>query len=92
MSKQAFSIAIEASNLTHFNQSGLILVEPNFEPTNGCYVVVSKLNAFSSIKRYIIEDGNHYLQPLLAGLNLFPLTHDFKIVGVIIDYHPDYLT
>lgn len=90
ISKQGFAITLEASNLTHFNQRGLIIVEPTLEPHNGCYVVANKLHAFSSIKRYIIEDGIHYLQPLLEGLSLFPLTPEYNIVGVIIDYHPDY--
>lgn len=85
VSEKAFALEMDNNDIALFPQHARLIVEPEIPPESGDYVLVANLKQkMASLRRFIIEIDNTYLQPLIAGLNAIVLTSEYKILGVII--------
>ena len=87
VSKRAFALIVEERDLEAFPAKSLLIIEPELAPTSGDYVIVAKSQqGVSSIKKYIVETDQIYLKSLVTGLGIVPLTAEYQILGVVIQY------
>ncbi|MBA2651386.1 MAG: helix-turn-helix domain-containing protein [Tatlockia sp.] len=87
VSDRSFSLRVEESDLAFFPENALILVEPEMTPESSDFVIVAKTeHGRACIKKYIIEADQIYLKSLVKGIDIVPLTSEYKILGVIVQY------
>lgn len=87
ISNHGFALQIEDRDLDLFPYGGVIIIDPDEKPFSGDYVLVTKVdNDIVSIRRYIVDIEQIYLKPLVKGLNIVPLTHEYRVIGVIVQY------
>lgn len=85
--KRGFALHMEKEYMDFFPKDSLLIVDPEINPGFGDYVIVNKEEqGIASIRKYICEIDHAYLEPLIKGLDIIPLTNSFKILGVIIQY------
>lgn len=73
-----------------FAQGSLLIVNPNLEPDDRSFVVVSKKSnpAHCSIKKYVIDDDKSYLYPINPKLAIDIYDDNlYNISGVILEVH-----
>ena len=84
---KCFALRVEKRGLNFFPVNCILIVDPKSEPESGDYVIVAKSgHGASSIKKYIIEIDQKYLQSLIDGVGITLLTSEYKIIGVVIQY------
>lgn len=87
VSENGFALQIDNNDLDFFPKDSLLIVEPEQKPKSGDYVAVTKKGQDTAwIRKYICEIDHIYLGPLVKGINITPLTSEFMILGVIIQY------
>lgn len=87
VSDRSFSLMIEDRDLDFFPENGLLIVEPQISPESGDYIIVAKSEQGSAcIKKYIVETDQIYLKSLVKGLGITPLTEEYIILGVVLQY------
>lgn len=64
-----------------------MIVDPIVPPESGNYVIVTKSEqGTASIRKYIVETDQIYLRSLMDKLMIKPLTSEYKVLGVIVQY------
>lgn len=87
VSDKSFSLKVEESDLATFPENALILVDPEMTPESSDFVIVAKSeHGIACIKKYIIETDQIYLKSLVKGIDIVPLTAEYKILGVVVQY------
>jgi transcriptional regulator with XRE-family HTH domain len=87
VSKDAFALIVEDRDFEVFPVKSILLVDPAVTPASGDYVIVAKSQqGAASIKKYIVETDQIYLKSLVTGLGIVPLTAEYQILGVVIQY------
>lgn len=87
VSKQAFALIVEDSELYFFPKNSILIVEPSEKPLNGDYIIVANIQQnIRSIRKYIVELDQIYLKPMISGIATSALTSEYKIIGVILQY------
>lgn len=87
ISEKGYSLLVENRDLNFFPENSLLIVEPKKAPESGDYVIVAKPEqGIASIKKYLIETDQTYLKSLVDGLGITPLSSEYKILGVIMQY------
>lgn len=87
ISNKTFSLIINNKDLDFFEENGILIIEPSMEPSSGDFVIATKkINNVTSIKKYIVDDNQKYLKPLIYGLNAHLLDPGYQILGVALQY------
>jgi transcriptional regulator with XRE-family HTH domain len=87
LSKKAFALAMDDDNSEFFPKYCILILDPEEKPNSGDYIVVAKKEqTLAFVRKYLIEIDQIYLKPLVLGLNVSPLTSEYKILGVIVQY------
>ncbi len=87
VTKKSYSLMVEDHDKNFFPENCLLVIEPTLKPESGDYVIVAKSEQGSaSVKKYIVETDQVYLKSLVDGLGIIPLTNEYKVLGVVIQY------
>lgn len=86
-SKQAFALAVIESGWENLPIGTLLLIEPQIEPVHRDFVIVIKRGQpLATLKQWVVDDGNRYLKPLIAGYPITAVTIDHQLLGVVREY------
>lgn len=90
-SKSAFALRVNGDSMTNPQSStsithgSIIIVDPEIQYENG-YIVVAKFGEGeqeATLKKYVIEPPNRYLEPLNQKYDPIKITEDCIIIGVV---------
>lgn len=88
---KSFSLIVEDQDITPFPHKSTLIIDPQVQPANGDYIIVSKFQrGAAAIKKYIVEMDQIYLKSLIDGLGVELLTDEYKILGVVVQYKFDF--
>ena len=87
VSEKAFSLIVEDDDLVFFPKNCILIVDPAVQALNGDYIIVTNIKSnIPTIRKYIVEMDQIYLKSLISGIGIVPLTLEYKILGVILQY------
>lgn len=90
LSKNSYALPIESDELTPFAQGGFILIDRERAAKTLDYIVVFKQGMQQAIlKKLIVEGDALYLKSLIQGIQVLPLTEEFRTLGVVAQYKLD---
>lgn len=90
-SKNAFALTVIEDLSEKIEKGSLLLIDPSATPLHLDYLLVHKQDLKSpSLKQFIIEDSEKYLRSLYSKAIVTPLTGEFKILGVVIEYKKNF--
>lgn len=87
VSKNAFALRVSGNSMQDANNprsipdGAIVIVDPNVEPQSGD-IVVARLNGSSTVKKYVVDGGNYYLNPLNPDYRPILMEPPMEIVGV----------
>lgn len=91
ISTKAFALFVENDNLKSFPHGGILIIEPEKRPETNDIVIVARIdNPTASIRKYVVEIDQAYLIPLVSGFSVSPMSSEFRILGVVIQYKFDF--
>lgn len=87
VSKNSFALRVSGNSMQDANNprsipdGAIVIVDPNVEPQSGD-IVVARLNGSSTVKKYVVDGGNYYLNPLNPDYRPILMEPPMEIVGV----------
>lgn len=90
-SEKAFALRVEGESMYNphekisFVEGEIVYVDPDKNPTNGCFVVAAK-DGIVKLRKYIVDGNTRYVKALNPSWPrpFLELTDDCKICGVVI--------
>ncbi len=83
----AFAVMIERSHLSIFHEGGFIIVDTAALINHQDYlVVIKKGQNKATLKQFLTEDDHHYLRSLTIDDHVTAFTHEYQLVGVVMEY------
>lgn len=87
LSEGSYALIVDDADLTPFPKGAILIIDRHRDPQPSDYVIVSKEHSgMATIKKLMIETDQAYLKSLIPGISITPLTEDYAIVGVILQY------
>ncbi|MEO8400521.1 MAG: helix-turn-helix transcriptional regulator [Gammaproteobacteria bacterium] len=86
-SKNAFALYVKEDSGKVFTKGTLLIIEPAIIPGQNDHIITYKKDQpLPCIKTILIEDGEVFLRSMLVDSHVVPMSDEYKILGVIIEY------
>ncbi|OGT22140.1 MAG: hypothetical protein A3C55_02050 [Gammaproteobacteria bacterium RIFCSPHIGHO2_02_FULL_42_13] len=89
--KNVFALEIPNNDWVGFRKGSILIVDPDVAPMDRGFVISTKKGLDSTtMKKYLIYDGEVYLEPLNKIFKTVDLSNDFIILGTVIQLKLDF--
>lgn len=86
-SKTAYALFVEEDDWENLAKGTALLIDPLIKPDHRDYILVHKNGQLKpTLKQAIFEEGVIYLKSVTSGIGITSLTHQHKILGVVVEY------
>lgn len=83
----AYALLVEEDNWENLAKGTALLIDPTIKPEHRDFAIAYKTGqTIPSLKQILIDDGLMYLKPIVQGYNITPLTDDYSILGIVVEY------
>lgn len=91
VSKKGFALEILNNDWVGFRKGSILIIDPDIQPFDRSFVIVHKKGLESAtMKKYLIYDGEAYLEPLNKIFKTVELSNEFIIFGTVIQLRLDF--
>ncbi len=85
--ENAYALLVEEDDWENLTRGTALLVDPSLNVDHRDFTIAYKEGQSTpSLKQLLIDEGKKYLKPVVHGYNIVPLTHEYKLLGVVTEY------